>query len=210
MTAIQPGWVPRGTRPPFEDQNAPSVDHDHHDGERNQVSPDPTWTYEHDLTAEDMLVHLLGRDCATLRVDRRSGPQLDDGMSSLEKEASILIFDGTDSSHLRVLVGFLNLQAKRKLSNVTMTDIFIAIDDLIIPKNSNSKMPRTRDDAWKIVSKVGLDYQVIHACPCDHTLYFGENEKLTSCRKCSRTRYTNTHVWKNVPRKVGYIYFSCI
>ena len=129
-------------------------------------------------------------------------------MSSLEKEASTLIFDGADSSYLRVLVGFLNLQAKRKLSDVTMTDIFIAIDDLIIPKNSNSKMPRTRDEARKIVSEVGLDYQVIHACLCDHTLYFGENEKLTSCRKCSSSRYTDTHVRKYVPRKVGCVYLS--
>ena len=72
MTVVQPGWVPRGTRPLFQDQNAHSAEHNDHDGEGNQVPPDPTWTYEHDLTAEDMLVHLLGRDRATLRVAKRA------------------------------------------------------------------------------------------------------------------------------------------
>jgi hypothetical protein len=37
-------------------------------------------------------------------------------MSPLEKEALTLIFDGADSSHFKVLVDFLNLQAKKKLN----------------------------------------------------------------------------------------------
>jgi hypothetical protein len=151
-----------------------------------------------------MLVYFLGKDRATLNVDQKARPELHDGMSPLEKDASTVIFDGADSNRLRVLVGFLNLYAKRKLSNVAMTEIFVAIDDLIIPRNSNSKMPCTRKEARKIVSYVGLDYKIIHACPCDSTLYYGKNEKLTSCPKCRRTRYTNSHVRKNVPRKVSF------
>jgi hypothetical protein len=68
-------------------------------------------------------------------------------MSPLEKEALTLIFDGADSSHFKVLVDFLNLQAKKKLNDITMTEIFTTIYEMIIPKNSNSKMPRMRDEA---------------------------------------------------------------
>jgi hypothetical protein len=57
-------------------------------------------------------------------------------MSPLEKEASTLIFDRIDSSRLVVIVELLNLQAKRKSSDITMNNIFTAIDDLIIPKNN--------------------------------------------------------------------------
>jgi hypothetical protein len=173
-------------------------------GEVSGAPEDPSWTYEHDLTVEDMLVHLLGKDRATLNVDWMARPELHDGMSPLEKKASTVIFDGANSSRLRVLVGFLNLQAKRKLSDVVITKIFVAIDDLIIPRNSNSKMPCTRKEARKIVSYVGLDYKIIHACPCDSTLYYGKNEKLTSCPKCRRTRYIDFHMRKNIPRKVSF------
>jgi hypothetical protein len=38
------------------------------------VIEDPTWTYQHDLTAKDMIVNMLGRDRATVRVDRKIGP----------------------------------------------------------------------------------------------------------------------------------------
>jgi hypothetical protein len=107
-------------------------------------------------------------------VDRKTGPQAKDGLSTLEQEASTLIFDGVDSSRLQVLVGFLNVQAKWKLSDVAMTDIFTAINDLSIPKKSNSRMPRICAEARQIVSEVGLDYKVIYACPCDRTLYYGE------------------------------------
>jgi hypothetical protein len=80
-------------------------------------------------------------------------------MSALEQEASTLIFYGTNSNSLQVLVGFLNLQAKYKLSDVVMMDIFTAISHLIIPSNSNSRMPHTRAEARKIVTDIGLDYK---------------------------------------------------
>jgi hypothetical protein len=126
-------------------------------GIEEEVMEDATWTYQHDFTAEDMFVNILGWDRATIHADRKPGSDADDGMSPLEKEASTLIFDGAHSSHLTIIVGLLNLQAKYKLSDVTMTDIFVAIDDLIIPKNANSSICHSCADARKIVSEVGLD-----------------------------------------------------
>jgi hypothetical protein len=202
MVVLQPGWVPEVSMAGCHHPMPPPGPEAHDQAQNKGVEGDPTWTFNHDLTAEDMLVHYLGWDQGTVRVDRKARPDFDDGMSTLEKEASTLIFDGADSSRLQVLVGFLNLQAKRKLSDVTMTDIFIAIDELIVPKNSNSKMPHSRDEARKIVSDIGLDYHVIHSCPCDCTMYFGKNSKLDSCPSCKRTWYTDSHVRKNVPRKV--------
>jgi hypothetical protein len=201
MIVIRPGWVPHPNSESTSEATTNSLPGGSSAAVVQEEFEDPTWTYEHDLTAEDMIVHLLGRDKATVRADRKAGPDVDDGMSPLEKEASTLIFDGADSSRLRVIVGLLNLQAKRNLSDVTMTDIFTAIDDLIIPKNGNSRMPRSCADARQLISEVGLDYKVIHACPCDKTLYYGTNDTLTACPKC---RYKYNTVRKNVPRKVSY------
>jgi hypothetical protein len=105
-------------------------------GMEDKVMEVPTWTYQHNFTTEDMIVNMLGRDRAMVRVDRKAGPDANDGMSPLEKEASTLIFDRIDSSRLVVIVELLNLQAKRKSSDITMNNIFTAIDDLIIPKNN--------------------------------------------------------------------------
>ena len=136
-------------------------------------------------------------------MNRKANSDADHTMSPLEKEASTLIFDGTDSSRLRVIVGLLNLQAKRKLSDVTMIDIFTAIDDLIIPKHANLRMPHSCADVKKLVSEVGLDYNVIHACPCNKTLYYGKNGSLSSCPKCRRSRFKDNTIRTNVPRKVN-------
>ena len=210
MFILRPGWIPQDTSGLSHAANMPSAEFGVGSGVHTEHREDPTWTYEHDLTAEDFIVHFLGRDRGSVRVDRKADSDADHSMSPLEKEASTLIFDGADSSRLRVIVGLLNLQAKRKLSDVTMTDIFTAIDDLIIPKNANSRMPRSRADERKLVSEVGLDYNVIHACPCDKTLYYGKNESLSSCPECQRSRFKENTVRTNVPRKVSlHIFFYC-
>ena len=183
--------------------NMPSAEYGLRSSVHSDPTEDPTWTYEHDLTAEDLIMHFLGRDRASVRVDRKADSDADHTMSPLEKEASTLIFDGADSSRLRVIVGLLNLQAKRKLSDVTMTYISTAIDDLIIPKHANSRMPPSCADARKLVSEVGLDYNVIHACPCNKTLYYGKNGSLSSCPKCRRSRFKDNTIRTNVPRKVN-------
>jgi hypothetical protein len=173
----------------------------HRDGRK--VMEDPTWTYQNDLTVEDMTVNILGRDRTTVRVDRKAGLDTDDGMSPLEKEASTLIFDGIHAKCLAIIVGLLNLQAKSKLSDVTMTDIFVAIDDLINPKNANSNMSSNHTNACKIVSKVGLDYHVIHVCPYNKTLYYGPNKILTSYPKYQKSRFKENTIKKNVHKKVS-------
>lgn len=153
-----------------------------------------------DLTFEDMMAHHGARDPAVIRVQSSAGPDAD--MTFLEKEASTKLYDGAASSRLKIIVEFLNLQARHGWSNLAMDDIFSTISDLVIAPHLNSQMPRSRQEARKVISDVGLDYQVIHACPCDKTLYFGTLENATFCPKCKISRYGNTTIKKTVPRKV--------
>lgn len=129
-----------------------------------------------DLTFEDMLAHHGARDPSVIWVDSTKGP--DSEMSFLEKEASTKLYDGATSSRLKIIVEFLNLQTRHGWSNLAMDDIFSTISDQVIAKHLTSRMPQSRKEARKIISDVGLDYSVIHACPCDKTLYFGAFEKL--------------------------------
>lgn len=57
-----------------------------------------------------------------------------------------------------------------------------AFPDVSVPASFNS--------AKSIIKDLGLDYKKIHACPNDCMLYWGENEKLESCKTCSSSRWT--------------------
>ena len=57
-----------------------------------------------------------------------------------------------------------------------------------------------RDEAKKIISKLGLDYNVIHACPNDCILYRGEYDNEERCPKCGTLRYKDAY--GKIPHKV--------
>ena len=53
----------------------------------------------------------------------------------------------------------------------------------------NNVVPKTMYEAKKILRKMGMDYQKIHACPNDCVLYRNEYERLQKCPKCQEPRY---------------------
>lgn len=210
MMVLNPEWVP-----PLPDkigassssQNEPSEAHA--EGDRSPSNDSNAWMWDQDLVIEDLLEEYMGMDRATIRVDRKAGPEADKNMSYLEKEASTLIYDGADTSRLDATFTFLKIQARHKLSNVCMDDIFQAIHSKVIAKSANSRMPQSRAEARKIISEVGLDYVTIDACPCDKFLYYGEeNVSLKACPKCHTSRFSNAYQKTDVPRKVNSLYTS--
>ena len=60
--------------------------------------------------------------------------------------------------------------------------------------------PTSRDEAKKMISKLGLDYNMIHACPNDCILYRGEYESKERCPKCETPRYKDAS--GKIPHKV--------
>jgi hypothetical protein len=84
-------------------------------------------------------------------------------------------------------------------------DVLQLIHNFIIDPKLESNMPRSRYEARKIVSDMGLDYVSIHACPCDGILYYGNYANLTYCplEDCGLSRYKEGSISKKVPRKVS-------
>lgn len=199
MQEIENGQAPGSSSPPIGSTTPPAP---HTSSAANPPSThEDESVWQDDLTFEDMLEHHGARDPTRIRVDSSTGPDAD--MTYLEREASTKLYDGATSSRLKIIVEFLNLQARYGWSNLAMDDIFSTISDQVIAKHLNSKMPRTRKEAQKVISDVGLDYTAIHACPCDKTLYSnGLLEEATFCRKCKLLRYGTTTLKTTVPRKV--------
>jgi len=89
-----------------------------------------------------------------------------------------------------------------------MNDL-LAILRLAIP--NGHRLPRTFVEARKIVGKLGLNYQKIHACPKNCQLYRKDKSNDDFCLKCGTSRWKNTpdkttltkkERWKASPSKV--------
>jgi predicted Zn-ribbon and HTH transcriptional regulator len=98
---------------------------------------------------------------------------------------------------------FLNLQSTYSVSNVAMDSIFRAIHTLLPKPNS---MPTSRDDAAKLLSKLGLECEVIHMCEKGCKLFRGDDLKdATQCPTCKSPRYRDDTIGEKIPRKVQIV-----
>jgi hypothetical protein len=98
---------------------------------------------------------------------------------------------------------FLNLQSTYSVSNVAMDSIFRGIHTLLPKPNS---MPTSRDEAAKLLSKLGLECEVIHMCEKGCKLFRGDDLKdATQCPTCKSPRYRDDTIGEKIPRKVQII-----
>jgi hypothetical protein len=63
-------------------------------------------------------------------------------------------------------------------------------------------IPKTRKEARKMMTVLGMDYDTIHACPEDHVLYRGEHSEKLQCPMCNASRFRDDVQGDKVPRKV--------
>jgi hypothetical protein len=106
-----------------------------------------------------------------------------EGMTNLQREAAIPIYRGSIVNRLAIVMELLKVQARNPtMTNQCVDDVLRMINTFIIDPKLDNKMPKTRYEARKIVSDMGLDYVSIHACPCDGMLYYGPNAELTEYR----------------------------
>ena len=70
-----------------------------------------------------------------------------------------------------------------------MDELFKSLCEDKVPANKDSEgndivsnMPTSRQEAKKVMQEVGFDYITIDACPCNQTLYYGEEKQnLQNC-----------------------------
>ncbi|KAI9070669.1 hypothetical protein K1719_047369 [Acacia pycnantha] len=62
--------------------------------------------------------------------------------------------------------------------------------ELLCDAFEHAKIPSSFYEAKKTITKLGLDYQKIHACPNNCMLYWGvEDENRQSCKVCTVSRW---------------------
>jgi hypothetical protein len=165
-----------------------------------------------EVAEEYLLSNLAGLNPRTFDIDLDRGPR--PGAPYIEQQASTSIYTGAfleKKSRLSIIIKYLGWQARHKVSDIAMDELFRSLHEVIVPKGKDSKnkeivnnMPRSRAEARKVIREVGFDYVVIDACPCDETLYYGpENGHLQNCPKqeCGLSRYRTDMKSSKVPRK---------
>jgi hypothetical protein len=128
-----------------------------------------------------------------------------EGMTNLQREAGTPIYKGSNVNRLAIVMELLKVQARNPtMTNQCVDDVLRLINNFIIDPKLDNKMPKTRYEARKVVSDMGLDYVSIHACPCDGMLYYGPYAQLAECplEGCGLSRYRVGMLSKKVPRKV--------
>jgi hypothetical protein len=153
-----------------------------------------------------------GKDHGAMDIDLDRGPRPD--APYLEQQASTAIYTGAfeeKKSKLNIIIKYLCWQARHKISDIAMDELFKSLHEDIVPKGKDSKgvniennMPKSRAEARRVIGEVGFDYVTIDACPCDKTLYYGpQNEHLQSCPniECGLSRYRSDLKSSKVPRK---------
>lgn len=143
------------------------------------------WTME-----EYLFSNLGGLDPQMLDIDLDRGPRLD--APYLEQQASTAIYIGSflyKKGKLNIIVKCLYWQARHKTTNIAMDELFKSLCEDKVPANKDSEgndivsnMPTSRQEAKKVMQEVGFDYITIDACPCNQTLYYGEEKQnLQNC-----------------------------
>nr|KYP31798.1 hypothetical protein KK1_047707 [Cajanus cajan] len=99
-------------------------------------------------------------------------------------------------SRLSFLVKLYHIKCLCGISDKAMTMILELLNDAF----ENVKIPCSFYEAKKIITKLGLNYEKIHACPNNCMLYWGnrEDEEREACKTCHTSR------WKS-REKVGMV-----
>ncbi|KAK7349692.1 hypothetical protein VNO77_07266 [Canavalia gladiata] len=104
----------------------------------------------------------------------------------LTKEGEQPLYEGcTKYSKLAFIVKLYHIKCLSKMTDKAMTMILELLHDAF----PHAKIPSSFYEAKKTITKLGLDYVKIHACPNNCMLYWGEDENRDICKTYQKSRW---------------------
>ncbi|KAL3684834.1 hypothetical protein R1sor_002856 [Riccia sorocarpa] len=113
----------------------------------------------------------------------------DEAQDSLDDDA-----DYTDLQHEEAAM------ADYFVHNKLIDGIFRLLAEKVLPDGSD--VPKSRVEAKRVLKSIGMEYEVIHACPNDCILYRNEHQDKIECHVCNEGRYREDTQGKQIPKKV--------
>ena len=141
-------------------------------------STEEDWGSEGDISSDgDELEELLGQ----IPADRvGSNPHMDIA-------ATLPLYEGSGLSMLCATLLIVNCCKTHGVSNTFINELLMLLSMSILPVGNC--LPKTEYEASKILKKLGLTYNMIHACPKGCCLFKGDLEDVEKCPVCDHNRY---------------------
>ncbi|XP_073137959.1 uncharacterized protein [Henckelia pumila] len=171
-----------------------------HDSFNNEFQDSVQQVFEfisHEPVVQEMLCDAFGMHEGSTSNENNIGASTSHtSMESNVKDFYQLIEDGkqqlyvgcTEFSKLTFLVELFQLKVSEKWSDISFTAL---LDFLCRVLPYDVHVPASFYEAKKLISKLGLHYEKIHACPNDFMIYWGETENEQACKVCHLSRWKN-------------------
>ena len=121
-----------------------------------------------------------------------------ESMEALLKEASIPLFKDNPTNRLQATLMLLNICTIFGVPNTCVNKLLKLLKYDLLPKESTC--PPSHYEAKKLVRKLGLSYNTIHACKNGHCLCRDELKDAKECPQCKESRYVPNS--DSIPMKV--------
>ncbi len=80
------------------------------------------------------------------------------------------LYEGSSTNMLATMLLLLNLRIVHRVNDVFMDELFSLLCKELLPKGN--KMPINTYEAFKLIKTLGLNYDLIHACPNGCVLFW--------------------------------------
>jgi hypothetical protein len=106
----------------------------------------------------------------------------------LEENATTLLFAGAQLSCLSATLLILNCLQVHGAKNALISELLMLLSKNVLP--SINCLPSNEYMASKMLSQLGLAYELIHACPDGCMLFRGVgSEEIMNCTKCQKSQF---------------------
>ena len=107
--------------------------------------------------------------------------------SEFDIAATLPLYEGITLSMLCATLLIVNCCKTHGVSNTFLNELLVLLSMSILPVGNC--LPKTEYEASKILRRLGLAYNMIHACPNGCCLFKGDLEDVEKCPVCEQDRY---------------------
>ena len=109
------------------------------------------------------------------------------GLEELYHQPTTPLYRGSKTSIVSATIVILNMCVGFGVSNNFTSELLCYLSEDLLPKGN--KLPSSHYATAQTIRKLGLDYNIIHACPDGCVLYEGDHALLEICPHCLKSRW---------------------
>ena len=112
---------------------------------------------------------------------------VNEDMDEWLKESQVPLYPGSKLSSLACVLVLMNLAHLHNVSNSFMDELFSFMRLDMLPEQN--ALPKSRHEARRIIDRLGLSFNTIHACRNGCVLFWKDRQGLSVCPHCNCSRY---------------------